>query len=233
MTFWPWPVILQWHPNRSNFPWPCYRAGPSTNYEWFLWSVCNGCGMQEGNDLTIPDTWFRPTFWDLFMLQLLRPVSPSVPCFFLTFHFEYPSVLSRFCSFKQVDIVFNFHEAVCELMCWEEYRLINKCSVRLRFIYICKDLQYPRWIEGLLLLFSTTHKIKHSTDMLFPLKPKLVIFDKAVKVSFYVSHAVFCAIMFWYFKPHMKPTMKCFVCHLFSFITGHIVIPHDWSFPDG
>ena len=32
------------------------------------------------------------------MLQLVRPVLPNLPYLFLTFHLEYPSVLSRFCS---------------------------------------------------------------------------------------------------------------------------------------
>ena len=34
-------------PYRSDFPpisWPLYRAWPSPNYEWFPWSICNGCG---------------------------------------------------------------------------------------------------------------------------------------------------------------------------------------------
>ena len=36
----------QWLPNRSDFrpiSWPWYRAWPSPNYEWFPWSICNGC----------------------------------------------------------------------------------------------------------------------------------------------------------------------------------------------
>ena len=36
-------------------------------------------------------------FWDLLMLQLLRPAFPNLSCLFSTFHLEYPSVLSRFC----------------------------------------------------------------------------------------------------------------------------------------
>ena len=42
----------QWLPNQSNFPrisWPWYRPWPSSNYEWFPWSICNGCGMPAGN----------------------------------------------------------------------------------------------------------------------------------------------------------------------------------------
>ena len=37
----------QWPPYRSDFPpisWPLYRSWPSPNYEWFPWSICNGCG---------------------------------------------------------------------------------------------------------------------------------------------------------------------------------------------
>ena len=43
---------LQWLLNRSDFArisWPWYRAWPSPNYDWFPWSICNGCGMQAGN----------------------------------------------------------------------------------------------------------------------------------------------------------------------------------------
>ena len=43
-------------------PWRWYRAWPSTNYEWFPWSICNGC--QQGT-LTLSDIWFCPPFWDL------------------------------------------------------------------------------------------------------------------------------------------------------------------------
>ena len=32
----------------TKFP-PCYRDWPSPNYEWFPWSICNGCGMPIGN----------------------------------------------------------------------------------------------------------------------------------------------------------------------------------------
>ena len=37
----------QWPPYRSDFApisWPLYRAWPSPNYEWFPWSIRNGCG---------------------------------------------------------------------------------------------------------------------------------------------------------------------------------------------
>ena len=36
-------------------------------------------------------------FWDLLVLQLLRPNSSNLPCLYSTFHLEYPLVLSRFC----------------------------------------------------------------------------------------------------------------------------------------
>ena len=37
-----------------------------------------------------------PLFWDLHVLQLLRPDSSNLPCLYSTFHLEYPLVLSRF-----------------------------------------------------------------------------------------------------------------------------------------
>ena len=86
---------LQWLANLSDFSpisWPWNWAWPSPNYEWFPWSICNG-GMPA---LTFPET-LRPPFWDLLLLQFLRPVFQNLPCLFSTFHLENPSVLSRFC----------------------------------------------------------------------------------------------------------------------------------------
>ena len=71
-----------------------------TDNEWFPWSICNGCGMPAGN--AYPSGHLVPSpFWDLLMLQLLRPNSSNLPCLCSTFHLEYPLVLSRFCSNKQ------------------------------------------------------------------------------------------------------------------------------------
>ena len=61
----------------------------------FCLSFATGVASQQGT-LTLPDTWFRPPFWDLLMLQLLRPNSSNLPCLCSTFHLEYPLVLSRF-----------------------------------------------------------------------------------------------------------------------------------------
>ena len=62
----------------------------------FHGAFATGVASQQGM-LTLPDTWFRPPFWDLLMLQLLRPNSSNLPCLNSTFHLEYPLVLSRFC----------------------------------------------------------------------------------------------------------------------------------------
>ena len=56
--------------------------------------------------LTRPDNWFRPPFWDLLMLQLLRPNSSNLPCLYSTFHLEYPLVLSRFCLMQSNILLF-------------------------------------------------------------------------------------------------------------------------------
>ena len=62
----------------------------------FHGAFATGVASQQGT-LTLPVTWFRPPFWDLLMLQLLRPNSWNLPCLYWTFHLDYPLVLSRFC----------------------------------------------------------------------------------------------------------------------------------------
>ena len=62
----------------------------------FHGAFATGMAYQQGR-LTLPDTWFRPPFWDLLMLKLLRPNSSNLSCLYSTFYLEYPLVLSRFC----------------------------------------------------------------------------------------------------------------------------------------
>ena len=73
---------------------------------------------QQGT-LTLPDTWFRPPFWDLLMLQLLRPNSSNLPCLYSIIHLEYPLVLSRFC-FGYMPCLISFER--CQSSC-EEHRI--------------------------------------------------------------------------------------------------------------
>ena len=71
-----------WLPNQSDFPpisWPWYRLWPSPNYKWFPWSICIGCDMPAGNAYPsghlVPSP---PPFWNLLVLQLLRPDSSNL-----------------------------------------------------------------------------------------------------------------------------------------------------------
>ena len=51
------------------------------DYEWFPWSICNGCGMPAGNAYHSGHLVPFPFFMgggDLHVLQLLRPVSPTL-----------------------------------------------------------------------------------------------------------------------------------------------------------
>ena len=54
----------------------------------FHGAFATGVGNQQGT-LTLPDTWFRPPFGDLLMLQLLRPNVPKLSYLFSTFHIKY------------------------------------------------------------------------------------------------------------------------------------------------
>ena len=67
-----------------------------TEFRGFHGAFVTGVACQQGA-LTLPDTWFRPPFWDLLMLQLLRPNSSNLPSLYSAFNLEYPLVLSRFC----------------------------------------------------------------------------------------------------------------------------------------
>ena len=49
----------------------------------FHGAFATGVACQQGT-LTLPDTWFRPSIWDLLVLELLRPDSSSLPCLYST-----------------------------------------------------------------------------------------------------------------------------------------------------
>ena len=71
----------------------------------FHGAFATGLASQQGT-LTLPDTWFRPPFWDLLMLQLLRPNSrtchvftrlftSNTPWYFLDFTQQYEVSLTN------------------------------------------------------------------------------------------------------------------------------------------
>ena len=103
MTFWPltnsdYPTnqtFHQFHDLDTDFD--LHR-----NTSGFHGAFATGVACQQGT-LTLPDTWFRPPFWDLLMLQLLRPNSSNLQCLYSTFHLEYPLVLSRFCLLNTIE----------------------------------------------------------------------------------------------------------------------------------
>ena len=110
MTFWPltnsdYPTnqtFHQFHDLDTDFDLHRITSG-------FHGAFATGVLCQQGT-LSLPDTWFRPPFWDLLMLQLLRPNSSNLPCLYSTFHLEYPLVLSRFC-FKTIDMGLQMSQA--------------------------------------------------------------------------------------------------------------------------
>ena len=83
---------------------PRYSILPNSTFtelRGFHRAFATGVACQQGA-LTLPDTWFRPPFWDLLMFQLLRPYSSNLPCLYSTFHLEYPLVVSRFCPLLSI-----------------------------------------------------------------------------------------------------------------------------------
>ena len=101
---------VKWHSD----PWPTVTSLPirlSTNSMTFipsltfteLWVVSMGhlqrvwLASRERLPFRTPGSAPPPPpFWDLLMLQLLRPNSSNLPCLYSTFHLGYPLVLSRF-----------------------------------------------------------------------------------------------------------------------------------------
>ena len=89
----------------------------------FHGAFATGVASQQGT-LTLPDTWFRPPFWDLLMLQLLRPNSSNLPCLYSTFHLEYPLVLSRFCSESSIlNLICHVHTCNHAVVATSTYRI--------------------------------------------------------------------------------------------------------------
>ena len=107
MTFWPltsysdFPTdqtFDQWHDLDTELDLHCITIG-------FHRIFAKGMACQHGT-VTLPNTWFRPPFWDLLMLQSLILV---LPCLFTAFHPEYPSVLSWLCFvITETCLVINF-----------------------------------------------------------------------------------------------------------------------------
>ena len=112
MTFWPltisdFPTDQTFHQFHDLYT----ELGLHRFTSGFHGAFATGVASQQGT-LTLPDTWFRPPFWDLLMLQLLRPNSSNLPCLYSTFHVEYPLVLSRFCFVRTSVTAYVF--SLCE-----------------------------------------------------------------------------------------------------------------------
>ena len=113
MTFWPltnsdYPTnqtFHQFHDLDTDFDLHRITSG-------FHGAFATGVACQQGT-LTLPDTWFRPPFWDLLMLQLVRPNSSNLPCLYSIFHLEYPLVLSRICILTR--FVIHIHMIVTSI----------------------------------------------------------------------------------------------------------------------
>ena len=108
--------LLYWSDCLPNL-WPKYRAWPSPNYEWFPWSILNGCGIPARNAYPY-DRWFCPIFGTCVSSNFYRPVFPNLPCLFSTFHLEYPSVSSRFCIYQKY-IQWHPHRTSCAPPIWK------------------------------------------------------------------------------------------------------------------
>ena len=120
---------VKWHSD----PWPTVISQPIRLFTNFmtlipsltfieLWVVSmehlQRVWYASRGTLTLPDTWFRPPFWDVLVFQLLlRPDSSKYPCLYSTLHLEHPLVLSRFCL-PNIPVNLKITRAITELVCW-------------------------------------------------------------------------------------------------------------------
>ena len=137
--------------------------------------------MKQGA-LTLPDTWFRPSFWDLLMLQLLRPVFPNLPCLFSTFHLEYPSVLSRFCSSHICQIKRIYHytpEENNRIYHYtpegkrESHPSVHDLQSTARLAECCRPFRIP--ITGLVLNVSFWPELEHKMAFVYARKDDVAV----------------------------------------------------------
>ena len=116
----------QWLPYRSDFSTGFHDLYTECDLHrimsGFHGAFATGVVSQQGT-LTLPDTWFRPPFWDLLMLQLLRPNSSNLSCLYSTFHIEYPLVLSRFCFIVNKLLTTNYTDGL-----WDYNYLITTAT---------------------------------------------------------------------------------------------------------
>ena len=108
----------------SPISWPWYRVWHSQNYKWFLWSICNGCGMPAGNAYPFGHLVPSCPFWDLLFLQLLRPVFPNMSCLFTTYHLEYLTVVSQYYLSQQTALLLMVQQL------WSKLKFILKNKLR-------------------------------------------------------------------------------------------------------
>ena len=89
-------------------------------------------------------------FWDLLMLQLLRPNSSNLLCLYSTFHLEYPLVLSRFCFMCPRGRWFHIIR-VSSKQYWIRRMGFNKFAAHLKFI------NFIHWLWKAYLYRTETH----------------------------------------------------------------------------
>ena len=165
----------------------------------FHGAFATGVACQQGT-LTLPDTWFRPPFWDLLMLQLLRPNSSNSPCLYSTFHLEYPLVLSRFCLVRSYVIIH------------EHYRYIH-----VHCIYVSCTVAK----KG---AFHMCHLIQFQIKYRLKMYCRLEALDKNVisKHNYINHHVVFMGNVFKYSKNTSgKNCLKIYL--YYSEISFHII----------
>ena len=102
-------------------------------------------------------------FWDLLMLQFLRPDSSNFPCLYSTFHLECPFLLSWFCLSSVFSIGFKFNDHNLKFfwrLCVVRYILNTRfLSKQCRHLSVSPHQKFIKRIH----LFNFDSKYRHHT----------------------------------------------------------------------
>ena len=124
----------QWLPSRSDIPhlsWAWYRAWPSRKYEWFPWSIRNGCSMTKGNPY--PSGYLAPfPFWDCLCSYCLDQIPRISNVFTRIFTLNIPWFFLDFAHFKILKYVYIY------VINFNNYFIIIHYSTSIRY-------RWPSW----------------------------------------------------------------------------------------
>ena len=121
----------------------------------FHWAFATGVASQQGT-LTLLDTWFRPPFWDVLVLQLLRPDSSNLLCLYSTFHLGIPLGTFSICLLNIFSDTLKIFSILSTLSRSISCSFKDIFNIRLNILDICLEYLWFIWrsLQSISLTFN-------------------------------------------------------------------------------